>query len=413
MKKSILEKILQINNMFKGFRVTRRSILLVLVCPIFLMGCYNSVELQDLAIVSVIGVDKHPESDEYEVSLQIVNPAIVTESEGVGGGDRLPVTVFTGNGKTFLDAIQRTIHKIPGQIFLGHVQIFVFSEDIARQGIEDLLDFIRRDAEMRMTSRILISKGQPAKIIVQTIQSLELLPAKSINDKLKFSEKLMSTKIMNDAKDVIKDIKSKGKEAMVSAISVEGDVEKGFGKSNYDKTKMPATIIMDDLALFKEDKLQIWIEGDYSKAFLQLINKMENTIVVLDSSEGKEVLTVEVLFSKVTIKPKVEEENPVFYLEVLQNGLIGDVECSDLDLNKKEDIAKLEKQLSERTKGEIIKAIDKAQQVSTDAFGFGEAFHLEYPKVWKKFEDNWGDVFKNCKVEVSVESNIRRSGMIF
>lgn len=413
MKINILKRTQPSKIIFKRLRVAIKVLIIIVICNLLLTGCWNVVELQDLAIVSVVGIDKDPEDKGYLVSLQITNPTIVAGREGVGTGESLPVTVFTGTGKTFLDALGRTVHKIPGKIFLGHVQIFIFSEEVAREGIEDVLNYIRRDVDSRMTSRILIANGHSAMSIVRTIEALEISPAMAIHKKLKFSEQSMSKNIMVNVKDVIKTVNSKGSEPIISGVSIEGDIKKGFGKENFENTKMPATIVINGVALFKDDKLQMWIDNDYSRAILQVINKINSTVILLDCDDEKDGIAVELLFSKASIKTTLENEKPVFHVSVFQNAMISDFECDDIDLSKKEDIAKLEDQLSNQTKEEILVAIESTQKIGSDVIGFGHAFNLEHPKEWKKVEENWDDIFKEVTVEVSVDSDIRRTGMIF
>ncbi|WP_255600847.1 hypothetical protein [Lysinibacillus sp. K60] len=65
------------------------SFILLLSVLLLLGGCWNKRELNELAIVTAVGVDK---SDElFEISVQIVNPSQVASNKATG----IQVPVFT------------------------------------------------------------------------------------------------------------------------------------------------------------------------------------------------------------------------------------------------------------------------------------------------------------------------------
>ena len=59
------------------------------------------------------------------------------------------------------------------------------------------------------------------------------------------------------------------------------------------------------------------------------------------------------------------------------------------------------------------KALDKAQKtLKTDIFGFGEAIHRKYPKVWEKIKSDWNDKFLDLPVSITVEAETIQLGEI-
>lgn len=61
---------------------------------------------------------------------------------------------------------------------------------------------------------------------------------------------------------------------------------------------------------------------------------------------------------------------------------------------------------------EATDAIDQLQQMKSDIFGFGEAFHRDHPKYWRKVKDNWHEVtFPTLDCKVTAEVYIRRTGL--
>jgi spore germination protein KC len=52
-----------------------------------------------------------------------------------------------------------------------------------------------------------------------------------------------------------------------------------------------------------------------------------------------------------------------------------------------------------------------AQSEQSDIFGFGEAVHRTNAKAWEKMEKEWGKMFAESKVDVTVDAFLRRTGM--
>ena len=79
---------------------------IIIIIFIFLLtGCFNYTELNKMAIVSSIGIDK--ENDNYVVTVQIMNAKESDETEGS------QVSVYTEKGKTILYALTQSSGPSP------------------------------------------------------------------------------------------------------------------------------------------------------------------------------------------------------------------------------------------------------------------------------------------------------------
>ena len=106
--------------------------LLIILGLIFtLTGCYNYRELNQLAITSAIGLDKH--EDEYQVSIQVMN----TQKQGNDGtstGDQPKYITYKEKGKTLQSAIRNIVLDLPIQRSLETMGRIFFSEEKNRAG---------------------------------------------------------------------------------------------------------------------------------------------------------------------------------------------------------------------------------------------------------------------------------------
>jgi len=68
--------------------------------------------------------------------------------------------------------------------------------------------------------------------------------------------------------------------------------------------------------------------------------------------------------------------------------------------------------MAEVIRNDIKMALNGAQFLKTDVFGFGFAFYREKYDLWKEMEDNWDEIFASLPVEIEVEAKIRKIGLV-
>ena len=76
----------------------KNKIILLFVCLLMVCGCSNYRELDDLAIITAIAIDK-AEDENYELSFLIANSPKAQTSSKEG---EAKTTVFSGKGKTII-----------------------------------------------------------------------------------------------------------------------------------------------------------------------------------------------------------------------------------------------------------------------------------------------------------------------
>lgn len=382
-------------------------LMLMIFCMLPLAGCWNYREMNELAIALAMGVDKLGE-DEYRFSFQVVNARDIS---GIKATGRIPVNVFTGTGKTLLEAVRKTSQKVPRRINTQHMRIFVIGEALAREGIEEVFDLMERDPEPRLTTRVFVARNSDAATILKTVTAVESIPANAILGKIKISGRVLAESYEVEMDDVIRGLLTKGGGPVISGIRHVGKVEAGEKISNVEQTELQTDLFTSGMALFKKGKLAGWVKGDRARGISWINNKMKSTIINLDCETKKDAIAIEILRSHSKIKAVVQGERPLIRIHIKEIGIVGEVMCP-VDLNKSAEIRKLEQLLNKETEHDVMAAVKTAQKLKTDVLGFGAAMERANPKVWKKMEKEWDSIFATSKVEVHVESTIRRTGMI-
>ena len=95
-----------------------KKILISLIPLIFLTGCYNYRELNELAIVSAIEIDKI--DDEFHVTTQIVN---ATNQNKAASTNQTAFIIYESTGKTLQEAFRNVIKQSSRKIYGMHLQL--------------------------------------------------------------------------------------------------------------------------------------------------------------------------------------------------------------------------------------------------------------------------------------------------
>ena len=137
-----------------------KKLILPLLRPILLLcGCdgYGSYsEIEDTFLVSGIAVDKG-ENKKYSVTVEIV---------GSNSDDTAPTRkqlLLSGEGSTVYSALGEVSSAASKKLFFSQTVAVVIGEEAARGGIYEIIDLAMRDAELRITSDVIIAKGGKAK----------------------------------------------------------------------------------------------------------------------------------------------------------------------------------------------------------------------------------------------------------
>jgi len=146
-----------------------------------LSGCWGKMETDEVAYVLVAGFDKG-EKDNIVVTVSIANPrtiAGVSGGGGGGGGDSDASTIIL-SVETYAPAAMLNILNtvIARQISLSHTRAFVFSEELARDGVGKWFLTFARYREVRGTAQVFVSRGKAKDFIEKNKPSLELNPTK-------------------------------------------------------------------------------------------------------------------------------------------------------------------------------------------------------------------------------------------
>lgn len=372
---------------------------------LLLCGCWNYSELNELAITTSLGIDK--KDNEYLVSLQIANAksAQISAKEG-----QSQTTVLEAKGKTISEALENIDLKSPKQIYINHLTAIVMSEEVAKEGIAKVSDFLLREPESRKKFYLLITKDTDASDVLKILTPLESLPSQSIASNIQEAKEYQA--LVNDMiySIFINDVLETGINPVVTSITIEGEEKDGQKYETLEQSKPDAVIKMSDLGIFKKDKLLGFVSGEDSEGINIVLNKVNRARLQTKCGQGYIVSVID--SPKTKMKTKLVDNEPQIELDITGRGSIVEVGCKT-DLTDPNTIEKIQKDMEKQLKQKIQKAIKTVQEeYKSDIFGFGLSFYHHHPKYYKTIKNDWDKkIFPNIdvKVKTSLDINIKGS----
>jgi len=380
-------------------------VILVLLIPL-LTSCWSRKELNELAITTGLAIDK--QDNQYLITAQILNPSEIASSQQTSA--RLPVATFTRTGQTIFEALRNLTHESPRRLYLSHVRMVIFGEEVAKDGIQEVLDFISRDHEMRTDFYIAVAKGQEGRDLLKVLTPLEKIPTMKMFNSIETAGGNIATVKGVHLDELITKVITKGINPVITGLYVKGPKDIGNDLSNVKKVDTPTTIQTDYLAAFKDDKLVGWLTRDESKGLKYIENDVTNTIITIPCEDGK--VSIELYNVTGSVEGSVSNGTPKITISLESEGILGEAQCQ-IDLTKPETIEELNKKIEENQKEKLQKVVARSQKdLKSDILSFGEAIHRADPKAWKTLKEKWDDEFPNVEVEYKIKADIRRLGTI-
>lgn len=366
-------------------------------------GCWNRRELNTLGILGSMAVDL--EGKKYKLTFEIIKPKPIG-SKGGGEAKDESVKIIQTTGDSLFEALRNATLKFDRRIFMPHTKVYIFSEEVARKGLIDSIDFLQRDHETRRTAYVIIAKGSSAADVLNTAGGIEDIPSNYIV-RLIEGEKFNSKSLAVRLRELLKYYYDKGKQPAIGVVQKK----KKSKESSTKKGEPEYELSVEGSAVFLEEKLVGFLNGKETRGLNFATDKVKGGIIVSPAPGGKGNNTVEIL--KAGSKNDVEIKGTEAKIKVKVNitGMLGE-ESAKIDIKEPKVIEKIEKANSKEVKKEIEGAIRKVQEeYETDIFGFGEVVHRKNPEEWKKIKDNWNEVFSRAEVKVEVETKITRAGL--
>lgn len=371
---------------------------LLLIAFLLTSGCWSYRELDQLALVTAVGIDPGKQPGDIQLTVQIINPGEVQsggggggESGGGAGGQKPPFIVKSRTGKTIFDAVRNFVPETDRKLYWPDTQVMIIGKEQAKQGVRPVLDYFIRNNEPRPTVWILVADGKAGDVL-NAPGELEKVSALEMGQLIEH-QSLSSKNVMINMQDFVSRLLSKTTAPIATIIKID---------------QRQKRISLSGTAVFKEDRLVGQLDGRQTRGLLWVLGKVKSGAIIVNAPGGRAGL--EIIRSRTQIKPAFTNGKVKIKVSIREEGNLN-CQMSPVELATPEMLKSLARRKATVIRNEINSALAKAKALNADIFEFGDAIHRANPKEWRKLEPNWDQIFPQLQVEVDVRSVIRLVGL--
>ncbi len=397
---------------------------------LFIPGCWGYHEIDETAHVLLLGVDKGKENVLTVTALIAVPRRMgggggggAVGGGGGGGGGQKPSVTVSVESRTILTGLEMINAVIERRTTLNHLKAVLFSEEIAKEGLDFYLGALMRYPEFRRTVFIAVCPKSCRELLEKFQPLMEANPAK-------YTELFMGTQRyvgfipFNQVHHFYADMKSKSIQPVCALIGLErktGSEQKNrrqpeghflagqLPRKGGNKTELIGS------AVFRGGKMVGTINGSETVILNMLRGWFRETFYAFPDPQGpgRFVILRLVAERKPQIKVRFKAEGiPVINVRVPLDAEMISIQ-SGINYEKPGRLLVLQQEINRRLESETRQLIRKTQEkFRADIFGFGfQARRLAatYPE-WQQM--NWPELYPEAEVHVAFDVQIRRIGLL-
>ncbi|WP_429844234.1 Ger(x)C family spore germination protein [Brevibacillus sp. FIR094] len=371
--------------------VTR--ILVVSLCMFLVSGCWDRREVNDMAIVIAMAMDKEPDG-RYRLSIQVPLVSSLGAQSGGGGGT-------SGDKSYYVDsAVGRTIREANGliqarmsrEIYYSHHRMIVIGEELAKDGMSEVLDIVARFPENRLTAYIVMTKGKGIELLTAQPQ-FERFSGEAMRELVKMGG------ITVTLKDVAQMLGTPGVDAILPVLAAVDSHPKGKSK------EIEAT----GVGIFRQDKL-VAIAKPKDLLGLRLFQRDFTPFSVVVSLNKHDRLTITLSKGRANIKPVIRKGHIHFKIDLYASAVVVE-NLSNLDLEEEKNISMLQAKLAEQINSGVKQMMQTIQQKQSDFIGLGIALSRNYPREWRdRYRNRWNAELPKITYEIRSKVHMANFG---
>jgi spore germination protein KC len=384
----------------------KKIIILFLGITLFLSGCYDRREINQLAIVNSDLFDY--QNGKYVFIAEAVNPKTQSIGSSGGGGQNSPYIYVKGEGSNLLDALYNANTVSNKALYTAHVKAIFVTEKMAREkGIIDIFETLSRYRDSRQGQYLIIIKGSDGQNLFNASTALSDYFGDYTEEIHQAQNNRLFKTVFVKTLDVMKDYYNNGKQPVLGVVEkIPVTTGEDTNIEIQEKQKDNYKLNFEGAAVFKEAKLINFINGDDTELYNIILGKLNSMLVTIDKTTFKiKETNPKFIFNYKNKKVKINIQ--INLKAVIENDL------EKRDFSNPKTIAKLQDKLNKKMQEKLDKFIIKTQkEIGVDFLGLGSKLHISKPKIWKKLRKKWDEYFAKAEINIKISSDIIGEGKI-
>ena len=375
-----------------------KKVILLIFLTFICTGCYNYKELNELGIVSAMGISK--DGDLYNLDIQLVN---VLDSEK-SGLNKSPITVISGQGETIFEAARSMNKKTSKVFFLADVDYVFLDQSVLNDGLDEIMDFLVRDTRLSLNFLVVTSTENKSLDILSSISHFDTNSANNLYDAIMNSETRYGGINSLHVRELINNYYAKGKYTIFPNVYIK-DTRKSSENDSLEDSKSESYVEVKNMVFFK-DKEAIELTDEETKGVNFLRNKIKNATLTIECDGG--YFTIETLESKMKLKSKLNID------QLNVNGNVGAeivyYGCKD-NLDNAGVLKSISKKAEKEIESYITKAFNKSKKYNYDFLGLGNYIYKNNYKYFDFENKDWNkDGLNKLNLKYNIDVSLYKQG---
>lgn len=366
-----------------------KKIFILLISTFLFSGC-SYTELNDLAIASAVGIDYI--DDKFYLTAQIMD---IKSSDS--GATKENTLIYEASGETIAKAVRNFSIRYPKNVYFGHLEFIVISEDAANKKLEDIFDYFMRAPEARTSGFVTIVKDKTAKEILNPQNEVkDSFPTEAIKSTLMDATKRNGT--VNDItfEEFLSFYLKKGIDPVVPLI-----------KNEENKGITASSTLIHDMVPIKKDKVLTPLSSKESIAYNLINNNFED--IIIDSKYENKSLAVLIYNPSSSVDVKIKDKKINVNINIAFESKVREID-SKVDLSNNSINKKIKKQVSKEIECYINELINYSKKNNADILGIGNMIYKNYYDKYDKYKNI--NFYEEANFKIKIDNKMYRYGNI-
>lgn len=353
-----------------------KKLILIIISVFFITGCFNYIEINNLVIVSGIGIDY--KDNKYEVYFEVLSQNKEKSDSNFESG-----IIKKGTGDTIPEAFDDITSALEKEPYFAHLKVVVIGKEVANNNLSELFDFFLRNNDIRnIFSLVIANNSSPLEVLSKTN---EYYPVASERIKNLLNNNIYSNYIAKNKyfKNIASNYLSNEINIALSTIDIDNEELK-----------------LGNIAIFNDQKLVDYLTNDEALILSVIDNNKPSSIFKYSCEENKYVVIrtyksktkIDINENRFTINNNVDAE-------VIENS------CN-INLENNKNQKELEKIFEKILTTNAEKLIYHLKIKNSDILGINNMYYIKKRKKNNKY-------FKTRSFEIKTNININKKGLIF
>lgn len=350
-----------------------QSLLNLLLCILLLAGCTQKKVIDDINIATGIGIDKADDQLQGSIMIPVFKPDKSMEN-----------FIFTAKGTIMRDVAAQMQQKASQPILSGSLDIALFEEKVARDGIVQVLDVFLRDPSVGARVHLAVVDGKAQEVFEGNYGDRG--NAQYLKELIEHNMRGGNLPVANLHRFLF-DFYQQGKDPYLPYLRKESN----------------KLVTLAGVALFKNEKVVDILHENNLFYFKLLVDRFTMGQVKVKEEHGE--ATVKSITSDT--KMKLTKRNPY---EITVNIRLKGILTEHQGIRLEEDeVKKVEKAMEKQINKNCMKLLEQFQKQKVDPIGIG---HFVKTKTRNFNFKKWSTDYENVTFKVSTNVRILEVGVV-